>query len=343
MNAHLLVRSAGPGVTIQDLGRHGATRWGVTGCGAMDPSALRLANRALGIPDGAAAIEVSLGGIEIEAEGAPIGVAVVGGAFDVRLDGRALASAAALTLRPGMRLTVRAGAAWAWASVAIAGTIDVAPVLGSRSTHTRSHLGGLDGRGLRAGDRLAIVDPRRGPEMPAAIDTAPLSADRGPIRVVLGPQDDHFDAATIAAFLATDWRLAPRSDRMAVALEGPPLAHAKGHDIVSDAVAHGAIQVPGSGLPFVLMADRQPTGGYPKIATVIGADLGRMAQIRPGETVRFAAVSLEAAVAARRRLAARLAAPIRLVPLIRSDLTTSELLAANLVSGMIDAVAPPEA
>ena len=343
MSARVLVRAAGPGVTIQDLGRRGSARWGVTGCGAMDPAALRLANRVLGNPDGAAVIEVSLGGLEIEAEDGPIGVAVVGGAFDVRLDGRVLASAAALTLRPGMRLTVRAGAAGSWASVAIAGGIDAAEVLGSRATHTRSHLGGLDGRGLRAGDRSTIVDPRRGPEMPAAIDTAPLAADQGPIRVMLGPQDDHFDAATIAAFLATDWRLSPRSDRMAYALDGPPLAHARGHDIVSDAVAHGAIQVPGSGLPFVLMADRQPTGGYPKIATVIGADLGRMAQIRPGETVRFAAVSLEAAVAARRRLADRLAAPIRLLPLLRGDLTTSDLLAVNLVSGTIDASAPPEA
>lgn len=342
MSASLLVRAAGPGVTLQDLGRRGQSRWGVTGCGAMDATALGVANRALGNPAGAAAIEVSLGGLEIEAEGGTIGVAVAGGGFDLRLDGRPLPSAVALTLRPGARLAIRAGARGAWAYLAVAGAIDIAPVLGSRSTHTRSHLGGLDGRGLRAGDRLAILGARPGPEGPAAIEAAGLDGRAGPIRVVLGPQADHFDDAAIAAFLATDWRLAPRSDRMAYALDGPPLIHGKGHDIVSDAVAHGAIQVPGSGLPFVLTADRQPTGGYPKIATVIGADLGRMSQIRPGESLRFAAVTLDAAVAARRRMVERAGVAPRLVPLVRGDLAPPDLLAANLVSGMIDAETPPE-
>lgn len=337
MTAALRILAAGPGVTVQDAGRIGWSRWGVTGCGAMDLAALRLANRVLGNPPDAAAIEVSLSGLELEVEGAALDVAVVGGAFVVALDGRPLPSAVALTLSPGQRLTLRAGPRGAFAVVAVAGTLDLAPVLGSRSTHTRSHLGGLDGRALRSGDRLAVAAPRRASAVAAAIDAAWLDGDGRPIRVVLGPQADHFDPETIATFLARDWRLSPRSDRMAYALEGEPLTHAKGHDIVSDAVAHGAIQVPGSGLPFVLMADRQPTGGYPKIATVIGADLGRMAQIRPGEPVRFAAVTLDEAVAARRRLAERLAAPVGLAPLVRADLASADLLAVNLVSGVVDA------
>ena len=338
----LVIRSAGPGVTLQDLGRRGFGRWGVTGAGAMDPAAAALAARALGNSPETAAIEVSLGGIEVEAEGGMLTVAVVGGDFDLRLDDRRLPGAVVLPLPPGARLSIRPGRRGAWAYLAVAGEIAVQPVLGSRSTHTRSHLGGLDGRALRAGDGLAIADPRRPIEAAMALDTAVLDGERGPIRVMLGPQDDHFDEAAIGAFLGRSWRLSPRSDRMAYGLEGVPLDHVRGHDIVSDAVAHGAIQVPGSGLPFVLMADRQPTGGYPKIATVIGADLGRMAQIRPGETVRFAAVDLDAAVLARRRLFERLAGPVRLTAVVRGDLATADLLGVELVSGMIDAKRPPD-
>ena len=340
MTARLVVLAAGPGVTLQDSGRRGFSRWGVTGCGPMDPNAFRLANRALGNDIEAAAIEISAAGLEVTAEGGSLDLAVVGRAFDIRLDDRRLPSAVALRLEPGVRLTVRAGASGAWCHLSVAGAIDVPPVLGSRATHTRSGLGGLHGRGLEAGDRLAILGPRRVIETVSAIDAEALGENRGPIRVVLGPQDDHFAADQIDAFLGRDWRLSPRSDRMAYSLEGEPLTHAHGHDIVSDAVAHGAIQVPGSGLPFVLMADRQPTGGYPKIATVIGADLGRMAQIRPGEIVRFRAVTLDEAVAARRRMEEGLARPVRLTPVVRETFTAADLLGLNLVSGMVDAQAP---
>ena len=340
MNAGLLVLAAGPGVTVQDAGRPGHGRWGVTGCGAMDLPALRLASRVLGNAGDTAAIEVSSGGIEVTAEVEAFDVALVGGDFDIRLDDRRLSAAVALRLEPGHRLSVRAGASGAWCYLAVPGGIDVPPVLGSRSTHTRSGLGGLDGRGLRAGDRLPVGAARGVIEAPSAIDTTGLDRGSGPFRVVLGPQADHFTDEGIADFLAAEWRLSPRSDRMAYALDGTPIVHARGHDIVSDAVAHGAIQVPGSGLPFVLMADRQPTGGYPKIATVIGADLGRLAQVAPGGAVRFRAVSLEEAVAARRRLVERSAGPIRSTPLVRRTLSTADLLGVNLVSGVVAAAEP---
>ena len=340
MTARLVVLAAGPGVTVQDAGRSGFSRWGVTGCGPMDPAAFRLANRALGGDGDRVAIEISAAGLEVTVEGGSLDLALVGGEFDVRLDDRRLPSAVALRLEPGARLAVRTGASGAWCYLSIAGAIDVPSVLGSRATHTRSGLGGLDGRGLKAGDRLEILGSRRVIETASAIDAGRLDEDHGPIRVVLGPQHDHFSADQIEAFLGRDRRLSPRSDRMAYALEGEPLTHARGHDIVSDAVAHGAIQVPGSGLPFVLMADRQPTGGYPKIATVIGADLGRMAQIRPGEVVRFRAVTVEEAVAARRRMAERLARPVRFSPVVRDAFTAADLLVFNLVSGVVDARTP---
>jgi allophanate hydrolase subunit 2 len=151
---------------------------------------------------------------------------------------------------------------------------------------------------------------------------------------VLGPQDDYFTAQAIEAFLAGPWRITPRSDRMAYLLEGPRLAHAKGYNIVSDGIAFGAIQVPGEGQPVVLMADRQPTGGYPKIANVIGADLGKLAQLRPGTEISFAAVSVAEAVAARRDAAALLRKPPALKPLVRTDFPSEFLLGLNLVDGV---------
>ena len=342
MTVRLVIRAAGPGVTIQDGGRRGWARWGVTGCGAMDPTAFRLANRALGNDAEAAAIEISLGGVEVGVEGGSVAVAVAGGAFDLRLDGRRLPDAVALRLEPEARLSIRVGAGGAWTYLAVAGGLDLPPVLGSRATHVRSGLGGLDGRGLRAGDRLTLLAPRDVVRGPVALEPDPLMAAAAAVRVMLGPQDDLFEPAEIAAFLGRTWTVSPHSDRMARALVGEPLRHRGGHDIVSDAVAQGAIQVPGSGLPFVLTADRQPTGGYPKIATVIGVDLGRMAQIRPGETVRFAAVSRDEAVAARRAAAERQAAAVRTTPIGGGDAVAADLADLNLVSGVVDARAATE-
>jgi allophanate hydrolase subunit 2 len=153
---------------------------------------------------------------------------------------------------------------------------------------------------------------------------------------VLGPQDDYFAADQVAAFLAGPWTVSPRGDRMACFLDGTPLTHAKGHDIVSDGVAMGAIQVPGNGLPIVLMADRQSTGGYPKIATVIGPDLGRLAQVRGGTRLSFRRVSVAEAVAARRAEREFLREPVPREPVVRTDFASDFLLGLNLVGGVTD-------
>ncbi|MCX7900067.1 MAG: urea amidolyase, partial [Methylocystis sp.] len=259
-------------------------------------------------------------------------VANAGGAFDVRLDDRALPSGCGVALAPGARLTIRAGEWGAWSYVAFGAAFDIAPTLGSLACHSRS---GLGVKPFAAGDALPLRDITPAPAKMLSLDAPWLARDDAPIRVLPGPQDDYFPADAFELFLSTEWRLAARSDRMAYALEGPRLEHARGHDIISDGVAFGAIQIPGSGAPFVLMADRQPTGGYPKIATVISADLGRLAQKRPGESVRFKAVTWDEAVAARRDYFAARAAGPRMIPLA-GDLSAA-LLNENLVGGFVSA------
>lgn len=331
----LRIAAAGGGATLQDRGRYGAMRYGITPAGPMDPLAHATANRALGNPLGATAIEVGLGGLAVAVEGEPLDIALAGGAFRIACDGRALPQDCALTLRPGMVLSVRAGRAGAWCYLAARGRIDVPPVLGSTATHTRSRLGGLDGRALAAGDGLALTETRADLGEPAMLRAPWLDRPPGTIRVVLGPQDDYFAPSEIAAFLDRDWTVTARGDRMACFLDGAPLVHARGHDIVSDGVAPGAIQVPGQGLPIVLMADRQPTGGYPKIATVIGADLGRLAQGQAGTRLRFRAVTVEEAVEARRAEAAVLEPDIGREPVVRTDFSSEFLLGRNLIGGVV--------
>lgn len=335
--ATLRIEAAGAGVTLQDAGRHGYLRYGITPAGPMDPLAFASANRALENPPGATAIEVSLGGLSLSVAGAPVDVALVGGGFRMSCDGRTFPGATALTLRPEAPLTIRAGPAGAWCYLAVAGRIAVPPVLGSTATHTRSGLGGLDGRALQAGDALPVAEPRAAIGEPVILSVPWLDRPPVPIRVVLGPQDDAFEPTALAAFFAASWRIGPRGDRMACFLEGDPIA-ARSHDIVSDGIAMGAIQVPGSGQPIVLMADRQPTGGYPKIATVIGADLGRLAQARAGDVVRFAAMSVAEAVAARRLAQEALTGCIIRHPLVRRDFSSEFLLSRNLVGGVVGPV-----
>lgn len=337
MTAALQLIAAGPGVTLQDGGRHGYLRFGVTGAGPMDPLAHATANRAADAAVDAAAIEVSLGGVELEAESEPLSLAVAGGAFVITLDGRPLPKATRLQLEPSVRLAIRAGAEGAWCYIAVSGQIDVAPTLGSVSTHTRSGLGGLAGRALAAGDMLPVRDALRRDAAVGEILAPWLDRPGDVVRVILGPQDDYFAPDQIQMFLDGPWTLSGRSDRMAYLLDGPALTHAKGFNIVSDGIAMGAIQIPGSGRPIVLMADRQPTGGYPKIATVIGVDLGRLSQLRPGSPFRFAAVTVAEAVKVRRAEHTALAQPIVLRPLIRTDFSPGFLLSTNLISGVVDA------
>ena len=335
----LRILKAGPGATLQDGGRHGYLRFGVTPAGPMDPLAFHTANCALGNPPGTTAIEVGLGGLDFTLEGAPLAIAIAGGEFAVTLDGRRLPPAVLTRLDVGAVVTIRPGPQGAWCYVALGGRLQIAPMLGSTATHTRSALGGIDGRGLMAGDCLRLTGPSMPPRF-GRLEAPWLDRPADVIRVILGPQDDYFAPDQIAAFLAGPWRLSPRLDRMGYFLDGPRLTHAQGFNIVSDGIAMGAIQVPGEGQPVVLMADRQPTGGYPKIATVIGPDLGRLAQARPGQSIRFQAVTVGEAVAARRADKALLDAGITVSPLIRKDFSPAVLLGQTWTDGLPDGALP---
>ncbi len=339
MTTALRIVRAGPGATLQDAGRFGFLRFGVTPAGPMDWAAFRLANRLAGNPEGAAAIEVSIGGLEVEAEGAPLTLAFAGAPYAVQRNGAALPPAGRVVLRPGDRLSVRPGEIGMWFYVAINGHIDVAPTMGSLSTHLRSGLGGLEGRQLAAGDRLAIADAVALDD--AAADASWLVPSPEPLRVVMGPQDDYFTLAGIATFLGRAFTITTQMDRMAYRLDGPEVEHAKGFNIVSDGITLGAIQIPGEKRPFVLMADRQPTGGYPKIATIIRADVRRFAQMRPGASVRFAKVTVAEGATELRRLVELIAETAREArPLVRSELSSEFLLGLNLIGGVEDAARP---
>ena len=234
-------------------------------------------------------------------------VLAVAGDVTLKIDGEAAAPWRSHRLARGQKLRIGPCRKGLRFYVAIEGGIACPPVLGSRSTHVRTGIGGIEGRRLKAGDTLPLAQDAVAPGPERGFDPAGLPAAPQRLRVVLGPQDDYFTAAGIKTFLDSDYAVARDADRMGCRLEGPAIEHAKGHNIISDGIPLGGIQVPGNGLPIVLMQDRQTTGGYPKIACLIGPDVARLAQKRPGETVRFVALSLGEAEVAVRAEAARLA------------------------------------
>jgi len=332
VSAALRVLAPGPLTTLQDGGRFGWLRLGVPPSGALDPCALAVANLLVGNRRDAGALEFTLAGGAFAVEGGAARVALAGADMDMTIDGCAAARERSHTLAPGATLRIGSARSGVRAYLAIAGGFAVTPVFGSVATHVRSGIGGFHGRALEAGDALPLAGAApQGPELRLTAAPPPTHPR---VRVVLGSQDDHFTPGAIETLLQGEYTVTARSDRMGCRLAGPRLEHAKGFNIVSDAIAPGSIQVPGGSQPIILLADRQTTGGYPKIATVIGADLPALGQMRPGERLRFEAVTLEAAVEARRLLADWLdGLPARLVPLGLLD--SEMLLGANLISGVI--------
>lgn len=350
MTAALRILSPGLMTTVQDMGRPGFQRFGIPVSGALDPVSLAAANLLVGNPPGTAALEVAYQGPTIGIEADSVRIAFAGGTTTLEILGAENGTAERLPsfqshrLQKGQRLRIGALSGSTVGYLAVEGGFDVPPFLNSASTYARGGFGGWQGRPLAAGDLLPLVrmsvDERDEVMMP------PLDLRPPPrIRVVLGPQDDHFTDRGLRTFFESEYIISTASDRMGMRLEGPTVEHAKGLDnIVSDGIAPGSIQVPGNGLPIILLADRQTTGGYPKLATVISADLPALGRMAPGNRISFEAIEVSAAEDLRLELAAELAAlSNRIVPASRNVvIDETKLLSENLVSGVISAWHPLE-
>lgn len=332
--SRLLVTNVGPATSVQDAGRFGAQRYGLTPSGAMDRLALATANALAGNPQFTAAIELGPFGATFTAQDGPIRIALAGASRSIKIDDRVLPLNQSATLMPGERLVLGAAREGVFSYLAIEGGVQGEAAFGSLSVNARAGLGSPVPRPLQSGDRL---DVRAATER-AEHALPPLQPSPDPIRVVPGPQDDEFGDA-VKTFLDGTWTISATSDRMGYRLEGPVVRHQHGHNIVSDGTVNGSIQVPGNGQPIVLMPDRGTTGGYPKIATVIGADLGRFAQMPPLRPFRFQAVDVKEA----RRAAIAFAAllrdlPARMVDVAHFEFNVAALQNANVAGSAVNAI-----
>ena len=302
------IKRAGFLTSVQDLGRTGFRQFGVSTSGALDTFALRVANLLVGNDEGAAGLEITLGGLHLRFEDERI-IAWCGGEFDVQIGSRSLPAGHMARLQAGDELKFGRAQIGCRCWLAISGGIDAAIVLGSRSTDLRANFGGLEGRTLRDGDVLSLLPwPRSSvfaratadkplPATPISSWTAPHDwaspARREPsLRFVRGADWDRFDVSTFQRLTSEAFNVSPDSDRMGVRFDGPELKREDKIDLISEAVAPGTIQVPPNGKPILLLGDCQTIGGYPKIAHVITVDLTIAAQLRAGDHVRFSEVSL---------------------------------------------------
>lgn len=292
----LVVEDGGLLTTVQDTGRWGWQHCGVSVSGAMDIAAHRRANRLVGNPPAAATLEITLVGPVLRFETA-MRIGVSGAAFALRLDACAVSTDTVLHAAPGQVLVFGRRTAGARAYLAAAGGFAVPSVLGSRSTHLRSGMGGLDGRALRAGDRLGVGPARGAPcrESPAARWSRRLPLGGARVRVLPGPHADLFDPGMLRRLESGRYTVRPESDRMGYRLDGAAIVGAERLSLLSQGFPIGAVQIVPSGGVIVAMADRQTAGGYPRVATVITADVPLLAQLAPRDWIEFASCDRQTA------------------------------------------------
>ncbi|HLX03274.1 MAG TPA: biotin-dependent carboxyltransferase family protein [Trinickia sp.] len=286
--------------TFQDLGRTGYQQYGIPVNGVMDARSHRLANLLAGNDPGDATLEITLIGPTLRML-ANVTIALCGADLEPLADGKAVPLNEAVQLRTGTELSFGQRRSGARAYLAVRGGFALEPVMGSCSTFVRGGYGGHRGRPLRKGDLIAVRDRGASNEAPPSAARMPafhkdvIGTPGAPLRVIAGREWTLFSADAQRAFVSTPYRIGAQSDRMGYRLEGEPLALAAARQMMSEAVGFGTIQVPSDGQPIVLMADRQTTGGYPKIAHVCAVDLPRLAQKMPGESVHFEMIGLDEA------------------------------------------------
>lgn len=307
----IVIQNGGPLTTLQDTGRIGYQQYGVVVSGAMDSFSLRLANILVGNHPQEGALEMTMAGPSLKI---PKGLvfALTGADMGARLNGIPVPRNRPVYARTDALLRFGFASRGARAYLAVAGGFDVPPVMNSKSTYLRAQMGGWKGRALKGGDQLPLGTPSKKqqaiitrlagmPSRNGVFSTVPWGAktdfifEEAPIRVTSGLQYDWFTKGSLDGFFSTPFRITTNSDRMGYRLQGAPLAFREKRDLISEPINLGAIQVPPDGQPIILMADRQTTGGYPKIAQVILADLPRLAQMKPGQSLSFQLVTLNEA------------------------------------------------
>jgi biotin-dependent carboxylase-like uncharacterized protein len=345
MTSELTVLAPGLLTTVQDLGRPGYQRLGIAVGGALDAVSLRAANALVGNPPGTGALEVAYVGptLQINADEARLSFAGAQAEIEILPDenataGQIIEPMRSIRLQRGEVVRVGSLTGGAVLYIAVEGGFDIAPVLGSQSTYIRGGFGGWHGRALNAGDHLPLCSGRASDRADYRLDGLELGWPKR-FRAILGPQRDLFSQREIATLFDNEFIVSADSDRVAMRLQGPLVHEPRGVQMVSDAVAPGSIQVPGGGQPIVLLADRQTTGGYPKIATVVSADLPALGRVPIGASIGFELVTLETAQALRRELCVEYEAlSDHLVPILPDAVHVEPRLRdCNLISGVVDA------
>ena len=294
MAAGITILNPGLLTTVQDGGRIGYQAFGVSVSGVMDPRAMNIANILVGNDDNEAVLECTMMGPQIRFDVSNV-IAVTGGDLGASIDGQPIPTYRAVKVQAGQTLRFTGLRGGCRAFIAFAGGLDIPLVMGSRSTYMKAKIGGLEGRKLQKDDVIGFRDPK---ETIHNFDIRGFTPEFVPrkeytLRVILGPQDDMFTEAGIKTFLSETYTVTPEFDRMGCRLDGAVIEHINGGDIISDGIAFGAVQVPSAGKPIIMLADRQTTGGYTKIANVITFDFRILAQLKAGDKVRFEKVSVE--------------------------------------------------
>lgn len=290
----MIILNGGFLTTVQDAGRTGYQQFGVPVSGVMDPRSFAIANILVGNENDEAALEITMMGPIIEFDEANI-IAVTGGNLSPTLNGTPMPMYKAVLVKAGDKLSFGMQASGCRAYLAVAGGFAIEPVMGSRSTYIKAKIGGVEGRKLGKDDKIGFRSPKT--ELPnlsngRSVATEDFSASQKTLRVILGPQDDAFTEKGVKTFFNSTYSVTNQFDRMGCRLEGDVIEHIKDGNIISDGISMGAVQIPSEGKPIIMLADRQTTGGYTKIANVITADFPLIAQCKFGDTIRFKAVTV---------------------------------------------------